>query len=624
MLALFGATLALVVTAGFAVAALRLTQPTAYVLAVYLVAWAEVVLLGEVLSLGRVANAAGYALGEAVLLAAALVAWQLRGRPMPPRPVLRPLSLRAHPLLLALALAVAAAFVYQAFLVVASPPNNFDSMTYHLSRVAAWYHDGGMHFLDAHTSRQNLLPPNSELAILYTFVFLGRDLLAAVPQLLAEIAVLGAVYGCARRLLYPRSAALFAALITATLTEFALQSVTTQNDLVAAAFVATAAYFLLGRSRRELPLVALALALAVGTKTTALFAFPALALVAFAMLPRRRVLELAAWSAAAFIAVGASGYALNLRETGHPLPSGPEFAGFSPTITARGTISTSARVLFRFVDLSGYHVDYPILKTISLRGEDLFTLLHIHPNPPESTANGFGFYPNTWPNEDRSYFGILGLFLVLPVAFGYAGALVLRKTSAARGLLGLALPVYVVTLALGYSYNAWIGRFMLIPVALVMPLAARLYSMRLLAGLATVVGIATLGVTHAYNVTKPTGLNGGSAVWSMPRAEAQGLGMPSLDVSLAMLDRHVPANAPVAVVFGGNEWDYPLYGERLGRRLSEFPTVQGAARSDARWLVLGLGYVAPQSPEWHSRPLANGWTLVSRAGARTIAASSGD
>jgi hypothetical protein len=622
MPALIGATLVLVLTAGLAVAALRLTQVTSYVLAVYLVAWAEVVVLGEVLSLGRAADAAGYAVGEAVLLAAALIAWQLCGRPVPPRPMVRPLSLRAHPLLVALALAVVVAFVYQAFLVVASPPNNFDSMTYHLSRVAAWYHDGGVHFLDAHTSRQNLLPPNSELAILYTFVFLGRDLLAAAPQLLAELAVIAAVYGCARRLLFPRSAALFAALTTATLTEFALQSVTTQNDLVAAAFVAAAAYFLLGRSRRELPLVGLALGLAVGTKTTAVFAIPALVLVMFAVLPRRRVLELAAWSAAAFIAVGSFGYALNLRETGNPLPSGPEFAGFSPTITARGTISTSARVLFRFIDVSGYHVDFPIMRTISLRGEDLFTLLNIDPNPPESTSTPFSFYPNPWPNEDRSYFGVLGLFLVLPLAFGYAAAFALRRTSAVRGLLGLALPVYIVTLALGYSYNAWIGRFMLIPVALVMPLTARLYSMRLLAGLATVAGIATLGVTHAYNLTKPTSLNGGSAIWNLSRNEAQGLGMPSMDASIVTLDRHVPANAQLAVVLGGNEWDYPLYGARLGRRLNEFTSVQSAARSDAHWLVLGRGFSAPGSAEWRSRPLPNGWTLVSRDSGRTIAISS--
>src|SRR2546428_58101 len=144
MLALGGASLVLLFTACLAAAVLRLTQPTAYALAVYLLAWAEVVLLGEALSLVGTAGAFGYAAGEAILLVAALAAWQVRGRPLPPRPDLRVPSLRAHPLLVVLALAVGAALVYEAFLVVASPPNNFDSMTYHLSRVAAWYQHGGV------------------------------------------------------------------------------------------------------------------------------------------------------------------------------------------------------------------------------------------------------------------------------------------------------------------------------------------------------------------------------------------------------------------------------------------------------------------------------------------------
>lgn len=621
MLALCGATFALLLTAGLSAAMLRLKHMTTYVLALYLIAWAEVVVLSEVLSVPAAANATGYAVAEAVLLAAALAAWQLRGRPRPPRVVLRSLSLRAHPLLVALGLAVAAALVYQAFIVVATSPNNFDSMTYHLSRVAAWYQDGGVHQLTAHTARQNVMPPNSEFAVLYSVVFLGRDTLAAAPQLFAEIAVLIAIYGCARRLLFPRSGALFAALTTATLTEFALQSVTTQNDLVVAAFVVIAAYFLLGRSRRELPLAALALALAVGTKPTAVFALPVLGLLALALLPRRRLLELAAWSAAAFVAVGGYGYARNLHETGHALPSGPEFASSRPHITAPGTISTSARVLYKFLDLSGYHVPLPMLGQIYTNGEGLFRALHIRTNPSEATSRDFTFFPTTKPDEDKSYFGLLGLFLVLPLAFGYAGALALRKTSTVRGLLGLALPLYVLAVALSYTYNPWIGRFMLIPVALVMPLAAGLYRLRLLAGLATAVAIVTLGVTHADNLLKPTGIGGGHAVWSMSHAEAQGLASPFLDASVTALDRRVPAHAHVAIVFGSNEWDYPVYGVRLQRRVSEFPSIQSATQSSANWLVLGLGYPSPTSGEWRRQLLPNGWTLLSRRSIRTIAAT---
>jgi len=622
LIALCGAFSVLVLTAGLAAACLRLAQATAYALAVYVFAWTEVVMLGEALSLTHAAGTAGYAVALALLLAAALGAWHLRGRPRPPRPVLRPLNLRRHPLLVLLALAVGAALVYEAFVVVATPPNNFDSMTYHLSRAAAWYQDGGIHFLNAHTARENLLPPNSELGILFTFVFLGRDTFAAAPQFLAELAVLAAIYGCARRLLFPRSGALFAALTTATLTEFALQSVTTQNDLVTAAFVSCGAFFLLGRSRRELPLAALALGLALGTKTTAAFALPALVLLALAVVPRRRLVELAAWSAAAFAAVGAYGYVLNLRETGHVIPSSPEFARFHPRVTAAGTISTGARVLYRFVDLSGYYkTPFQVLWGIDQRGEEVFHLLRIDPNPPEATSASFGFYPNRQADEDISYFGVLGVLLVLPLAFGYAGALVLRRTSAARGLVGLALPLYVLALAVGYAYNPWIGRFMLVPVALAMPLAARLYPFRLLAGIAAVVAIGTLGAAHAYNRTKPTGLFGGTPIWRMSRPEAQGLTSPYMAGAIAALDQRVPARARVAVVFASDDWDYPVYGPELERRPVEFTSVGAAERSGLHWLVLGDGVRPPRSGGWRSELLANRWTLVWRLPAAQLAAA---
>ena len=51
---------------------------------------------------------------------------------------------------------------------------------------------------------------------------------------------------------------------------------TTQNDLLAASFVVAAAALVLGRSRAEVVLAGLALALALGTKLTAAYAIPVL------------------------------------------------------------------------------------------------------------------------------------------------------------------------------------------------------------------------------------------------------------------------------------------------------------------------------------------------------------
>ena len=73
-------------------------------------------------------------------------------------------------------------------------------------------------------------------------------------------------------------------------------------------------------------------------------------------------------------------------------------------------------------------------------------------------------------------------------------------------------------------------------------------------------------------------------------------------------------------MFSVNEWDYPVYGTQLERRVSEFPSIQSATRSSANWLLLGIGYPSPQNGEWRRQNLPNGWTLLSRRSTRTIAA----
>jgi hypothetical protein len=347
----------LAATALLAVASLRLESPLGQLLGAYLLASAAVILLGESLSPVRGVSRWGYLGGQVVLLLAAVAVWHARGAPRLARPEVTRAALRRHPVVVALGVVVGAAVLYQAFLVFATPPNNWDSLTYHLARVAYWLQHGGLTYVpDAHTARQNAFPPNSELEILYTFAFLRGDGAAALPQLAAEGALMLSVAGLARRLAFPRSAAVFAALLTATLTQVALQSTTTQNDLTVAALVAATAYFVLGSSLTEFALAGIAFGLAVGTKPTFLLAIPALLAFAALSLPGGRALvRPAAIGVAAVALLGSYGYVLNLVETGKLL--GPPSASFDlrprgPTLD--GTVSTVARVAYRFIDLSGF------------------------------------------------------------------------------------------------------------------------------------------------------------------------------------------------------------------------------------------------------------------------------
>ncbi|HZO62311.1 MAG TPA: glycosyltransferase 87 family protein [Gaiellaceae bacterium] len=602
---------ALIVTGAALAAALRL-RGTAFVLGAYVLAWTEVVVLTEVLSLADAVGRGGYLAGEAVVLAAAIVAARLRGvSPSRPRVDLR---VPMRPELALLAAIVLLAVAYEAFLVVTTPPNNYDSLTYHLTRAVAWLQQGHVGYFDATTARANAFPPNGEIGILYTLALLGRDSLAALPQLTAELAVLVAVHGLARRLGRSRSSALFAALLTATLSQVALQSVTTQNDLVVASFVAASLLFVVDGDRRLLPLAGLAAGLAVGTKLTGILALPVLGLAALALLPRRRTAELAAYAAAAFVLVGAFVYAENVARTGHVLGDVPEAEPYRAEPSVAGTASTAARVYWRFVDFSGLEPPAGLEDGLQRVGRNAFAALRVDPNPPGATVGHFSFAPETASSEDTSYFGLLGFLLVVPLSVGFLVAWIARRVSRRRALLAAALPLFVLAVAATQRFDLWLGRFMLIPVALTMPLAAWLYPRRLLATLAVALGGAGLVAVHVHNMAKPVGLSGTTPIWDLSRTEAQGWMAGPLARAVPAIDRRVPPDARLGVVVGSNDPVYLLYGPALGRRLVPLPAhgvARRARRQGLRWVV--VHGTVPPAAGWCRDRLARGWQLLTDA-----------
>jgi len=614
------AAMALVATAALGSSSLRLRSLPAFLLVAYLLASAELVVLGEVLSLVGAVGAVGYAVGEALLLGATVLIWQRRGRPRPPAlPALDTrTAIRRHPILAALGAVVGGALGYQLLIAVATPPNNWDSMSYHLSRAAEWLQRGRVEYVpDAATERMNALQPAGELEILWTLAFVGRDTAAALPQLFAELASLVGIYAIGRRIGFGRPDSLFASLLAATLTQVALQSVTTQNDLLAASFVVASAALVLGRSRVEVVLAGLALGLALGTKLTAAYAIPVLIALAVTTLPRRRLVECVAAAMAAFVLVGAYGYVLNVVETGRPLGDPAVTEQHRPErITAEGTASTVARIGFRFVDLSGLHPKAFVPNAISSAGRWVFDVVEIPPNPPEASVEPpFDFAVGQSSSEDISYFGPLGVLLLIPLSLGFAVATIARREQWERLALALALPVTVLEIALTYRYNIWLGRFLIAPVFLTMPLAAVLYRRHILAAVAALIGAVTLVAAHAYNVAKPTGLDGTRPVWSLSRAKAQAQTRPGMEDALIAMDR-LPVAARIGIA-NLEEWSYPLYGATLDRRLvplSEPDPLASAERLGLRWVVVGTHETRNSGrPGWRARRFPDaGWTLFSR------------
>ena len=127
---------------------------------------------------------------------------------------------------------------------IVSPPNNTDSMVYHLSRVAHWAQNQSIAFFPTSTLRELYLNPFAEYAVLQTYLLAGSDRLVNLVQWFSYLNIAILVSLIAEKLGAGKKGQYFAALFSITLPQALLQSSTTQNDLVFSAMMLMSVYFL--------------------------------------------------------------------------------------------------------------------------------------------------------------------------------------------------------------------------------------------------------------------------------------------------------------------------------------------------------------------------------------------
>lgn len=180
----------------------------------------------------------------------------------------------AHPILLGALVLIGATTLLVALV---APPNSWDSMTYHMARVAQWYDHGNVEHYYTAIDRQLWQPPFGEYLVLLGYGGLGgRDYLANLPQWLAGVGAVLVVMEIAALLGASPRSRYIVALFTATAPAIILQSSSTLTDLLGGFWVACAAWLALRQyltpmfAARDALWFGLALGLAIGTKGTSI------------------------------------------------------------------------------------------------------------------------------------------------------------------------------------------------------------------------------------------------------------------------------------------------------------------------------------------------------------------
>jgi hypothetical protein len=636
---------------------LGLRSATELGLAAYVIGFAAIVALCLFLSVLDEMTKMAFVAGSAALLAAAVGLRLLVGGaslPTVPLGTLRSLA-RSRPVLV-LSIVVAAAASYVLMLIVATPPNGWDQLNYHLARAALWLEFGIAYIDSAYDQRLNIYPPNGEIPFSFILGVTQDENLAALVQLVAALACAVGVFALARRFGLNRPEACFGALLFLALPIVLLQSSTTKNDLVVASLLVCASVFVLGDSRRAIGIASLASALAMGSKFTA--GYGLLVLLALAVTARPRTLLV--WRVGGLVVgavLGSYWYAINALEGGGFLGDRSNIPGLTAFLKPPENVVSIVGLVMDWLDLSGAQGEDILLYLVAAAtvvvgvalagrrsgnpwrrsallaaalvasplalwvlstevGRPALVSLHDALGEPDAfLAEGAVAASPATASDTGSWFGPAGLLLVVG-AGAVAVVLGRRRLLESTALVAAAAPfVWLVLISLTLTYHPWQGRFFVYPVAL----SASLWGLALraapLAWSAVALAATTVLLSLVHYAEKPSGIrlldrSPTASVWRMERWQVQSLHDPALAPVFRFLDEEIPPGDSIALALGANDFGYPAFGAHLERRVALVPFGSTARDLGTDWLLA--------NPERASEIDSSCWLKVFRSESGTI------
>lgn len=644
---------ALVLTASLLFgAALGVRGRVAYLLALYLLSLANIILTGYALGLFYLLNNPAAMLGvHAAILGCAYLVWKRRGAPALWGPFAQgwrgfswPLAwqtVRHNPDVTLLAVGMGFFYLFSFVLGVTVPPNNYDSLSTHLARVGYWLQLGSYLPWPTPSLTQVIYPLNAQIPIAWSILFTGADRFVAIWQWLAALSCGLSAFGITRLLGHSIRPALMVALITLGFPLLVLQSSTPQTDLVTAAMYAAAVYLLfLGIEKRHLPalaLMALAVGLGAGTKKSFLLLMPGLFLLAGLVTWQRgrdllkQIWRQAAVGLALVVLLGSSYFFINLRTFGQPLgPQGYLTVLFGDTgiasLTGR-TLRNTPRLVYQALDPSGLprpfggythkikaRITRPLVEAVGfqIEGTD-FTAPGHNFNLDEETVN----------EESNAWYGPLSVIFLLP-ALGYALVRGIRQRNPMQiGLVVTFLLFFPLGAAVRPGWDPYQGRYFAPLFVTAAPLMAVWFERnrpRAVAWLAAALALIVAGYTLFYNPAKPTLGKWADdiGVWQKDRIFLMTVQHKKDREMQSMVARQVPEDATLGTVYNVNFTDYILFGPHFTRRIVPvFPyenlgSIPWLDAQGIQYLLVrdGLGLFPP--PEYTRIDQVEGWLLYQR------------
>jgi len=447
-----------------------------------------------------------------------------------------------------------------------SPPNNFDSMTYHMSRVVHWSQDRNVSFYPTHILRQLYMNPWAEFAVMQFQVLSGGDRFANFVQWLSMIGCLIGVSLLSKQLGGDLQSQLFAAVFAATLPMGILQASSTQTDYALAFWIVCFVYFLIPavtQAQIVWPYVFAAgfsLGLAALTKGTAyIFVSPFLAWIGYLLLKASRAKS---WKpalvvTAACLILNIGHYTRNFNLFGFPL---------GPRVENRFTndVFSPSAILSNLSRNVALHLGTPSLR-VNVGIDDAMRKLHrslnIDINDPRTTWPRAKFQvPELSLHEDTAG-NLLHLSLIFGAIFLFFKSKEIGSSHALLSYLTALLSGFLLFCAL-LKWQPWNSRLQLPLFVLASPFVAAVLCKRLNEKLVFAIAFALLLSALPwvlFNSSRP--LTGNPSIWNRTRFDQYFRNNPKLRDAYLGSAYFLKSNkcSQIGLNMGSNDWEYPFW-----------------------------------------------------------------
>ena len=446
-------------------------QPASFsgVLYFVLIVFAQIVLTFEILSIFNSIKPSGVLIVNVLAIAASYFVWKKFEKPLfkPDFSVVKNEILEAiksDRWLMIAAIGLLCFIAISLFMVVIMPVNSYDALAYHLARVPFWVVNHNLNHFVYSDVRANVMPINSELLYTYVFVFFKSDIMLTMFSFISYVVSVFAIFAFLKELEIPINKILWSIIIFSSFASVILETSGIETDIMIGALCLAMMYlFLKGvktDNKVELYFASLAYALAIGTKTPAIMAFPSvllyMAVISYLYKGKKWLEPLICffkYFAANFIFFASFYYILNFIDFYHPLGTENVMQEHKLQGGVPAAFANFIRFIFALFDFTGFSYSEYLTRTIVGIQHRIFDFFKL----PYDL--GVLFKPEYEVNnsimEVYSGLGILGFLLFVPALF-ISGLNTFKEKFSINSKIFLTLTVMfiiniiILSFALGY------------------------------------------------------------------------------------------------------------------------------------------------------------------------------